>query len=201
NDFVFYGPQSVPTFQGANSTTISVSVAAIGIPKQSVALSCSSPAGLSCSFRPTSLSNAATLPGDPVYFSLAAESVNQLAVPLAFACGAGDACSFAPAAMNLGAGATVDTDVTVAGSTATSVSISVTGNSGGGTLTRTAQVPLLRGDFTLATPPTLSVLRGGSGQLTVQVQTGQNFVAQLSFTCSGLPAGASCSAASADGAP
>src|SRR6185437_8324193 len=90
---------------------------------------------------------------------------------------------------------------TVAGSTATSVSISVTGNSGGGTLTRTAQVPLLRGDFTLATPPTLSVLRGGSGQLTVQVQTGQNFVAQLSFTCSGLPAGASCSAASADGAP
>src|SRR6185437_7549766 len=60
NDFVFYGPQSVPTLQGANSTTISVSVAPIGIPKQSVALSCSSPAGLSCSFSPTSLSNSTT---------------------------------------------------------------------------------------------------------------------------------------------
>jgi hypothetical protein len=115
---------------------------------------------------------------------------------LTFSCSGlptGASCTFTP---NNTTQATVALSITTTASTATSnAPITITATSGGANAaTNTMQIPLtVTAPFTISSSaPTVTVLAGQSGSANITVSPLNGFGGTLTFSCSGLPSGASC---------
>ncbi|HEX2641897.1 MAG TPA: hypothetical protein VHU81_02815, partial [Thermoanaerobaculia bacterium] len=130
-------------------------------------------------------------------------SLNSFASAVSFACSAlpaGVSCSFSPASVTPAANGTANTTVTItASSTATvgTATIKVDGTSG--TKTRTGGINLTvtsppTGDFSVScSSTTLSIPMGTSKSRLCTITSLSGFSSAVGMSCSGLPAGATCS--------
>ncbi|HUX68754.1 MAG TPA: sialidase family protein [Terriglobales bacterium] len=183
------GLQSVPASASIPLTLIGTS----GGLQRAVALSLANDADFSMA---TALAPAAILPGDSASFLLLVQPVNGFAGFIALSCGAGTVCPYVNPFVPVAGGDTVA--LTASGLPATapaSVTVTASTTQGGATLSHALVVPVALGDFSMsATPAAQTVTAGTTAMVNLAFQATAGLAAAVSVTCSGLPAGALCTA-------
>jgi hypothetical protein len=165
------------------------------------ALASSTSAGVTVTVTPafTLASNPSVLTavaGQSASTTITVTNVTGFSKALTFSCSGlptGASCTFTP---NNTTQTTVALSITTTASTATSnAPITITAStSGANPATNTMQVPLtITAPFTISSSaPTVAVLAGQSGSANITVTPASGFSTALTFSCSGLPSGASC---------
>lgn len=136
--------------------------------------------------------------GDLVTYTVTATSVNGFSGPVTPSAVTGSpalVASFAPASINVPAGGSASTTMTINTTAASSgtYAMTVTGTSGALTDSKSVQLTLTAApNFTLsATPSPLNIIAGNSSNYQVTVSSNNTFAGPISFSVSGLPSGVS----------